>query len=637
MRNPPAHPEDRKHLDQQRRLLPEEPGVYVYSDIEGNVLYVGKAKSLNKRVNSYFTKSHDSKTHALVMRIANIEIFSVSSEREALDFENNLIKRHRPPFNIMLRDDKSYPYIAVTTNDEYPRVLFTRERHRKGVRYFGPYASARRVRETLDLLNRVFPYRPCEGSKPGRQSGIPCLDFHIERCSGPCIKAISADDYGAMIATVMDVLEGKTGAAHASLVQNMQEASAALEFERAARIRNRLNDLETIKQLQAMEQPGTGSFDVVGVAVGEACANVQVLQVRDGRLADRSSHYLDNVEGQKPGTVAEQFMLQWYDKRAVPPLIVIDQSSVTDEDAARIAEEIATHRSEGGIEVRRAQRGEKRRLAALALRNADHALTYDTLRERQRTERREQGMEQLRDMLDLESLPVRIECYDISNLMEKAPVASMVVLEDGTPRPAHYRSFSIRYDGGQDDFAMMAEVMTRRFRHLTVEDESDESFGAVPNLVVIDGGKGQLSAAVGALANLGVQRVAICSLAKREEEIFIPGQSESIVLPARSPALQLLQRVRDEAHRFAVGRHRARRRVGMHESILDQIEGIGPARRSALLNFFGSPDRVVTASLDELESVPGLPGKVARSIYDQLHRMGSRSDIYRLPSKEPRR
>ncbi len=631
-------PEIREHVDRQRRALPEEPGVYLYHGVGGEVLYVGKAKNLRKRVNSYFTKALDARKHAMVLRIAEIEVFAVSSEQEALQFEDRLIKRHKPPFNVMLRDDKSYPYIAVTLGDDYPRVLFSRDRNRRpGTRWFGPYSSAKRVRATLDLLNRIFPYRPCEGSQPGRQSGTPCLDYHIQRCAAPCVGYISKDDYRLVIDDVMAVLGGTVRPVRDRLTDQMQDASRDLQFEQAARLRNRIADLEQVAQLQQTERPGEGSFDVLGIAVGDELANVQLLQVRDGRLHDRSSRFLEQVTGLEASSVLAQFVLAHYSEgRPVPAQLIVAAGTLTEADAAMLEEELARVR-EAALEVRGAQRGEKRRLAELAQRNAEHALTYDSLRERTRLERRQVALEQLRDQLDLEGLPLRIECYDISNLQDESPVASMVVLEDARPRNDHYRKFAMRYEGGQDDFAMMHEVISRRFARLQAEDEEDESFASTPNLVIIDGGKGQLGAAVAALRELGVERVPVVSLAKQEELVFVPGRNAPVVLERQSPALHLVQRVRDEAHRFALGYHRTRRgqdaRTG-RGSVLDSLEGVGDARRRALLTFFGSPERVVAASLEELEAVPGLPGKVARRIHEQLHRLGGTSIVERSNAAE---
>jgi excinuclease ABC subunit C len=669
----------REHVDRQRKALPEEPGVYLYHGEDGRVLYVGKAKNLRKRVNSYFTKALDARKHSLVLKIANIEVFAVSSEREALIFEDQLVKRHKPPYNVMLRDDKSYPYIAVTVSDDYPRVLFSRERkQRPGTKYFGPYSSAKRVRMSLDLMNRIFPYRPCEGSTPGRQSGTPCLDYHIERCLAPCVGYVTKEKYAEIIDDVMCVLGGKTKPVRDRLAAQMSVAAKNLEFEQAARIRNRLDDLKKVIELQQAENPGEGSFDVLGVAVGDEIANVQLLQVRDGRLHDRRSHFLEQVAGLEPGQVLTQFALSHYGPgKPIPSQIVAAQDVIDAAEAALLEAELGRLRG-ANVEVRAAQRGDKRRLAELAARNAQHAMTYDSIKERTVLERRAMALEELRDALDLESLPLRIECYDISNLQDQAPVASMTVLEDGRPRKDHYRKFAMRYQGGQDDFAMMNEVIKRRFARLATameagqvrdmthpidkvaveadvagaiaevddaaaaalaadadqmsnpEDALDESFSSMPNLVIIDGGKGQLGAAVAALRELGIERVPVCSLAKQEELVYLPGVQHPVVLERMSPALHLVQRIRDEAHRFGLGYHRVRRSAearGIRGSVLDTLEGVGDARRRALLNFFGSPDKVVSASLEELEGVPGLPGKVARRIHEQLHRLGGTSVV----------
>ena len=622
---PGAPDERRAHLDRQRRELPDEPGIYVYTDAAGNVLYVGKAKSLRKRVAQYFTGANDAKTTQLVMRIANLEVTVVGSEAEALMLEQKLIRRYRPPFNIALRDDKSYPYIAVTVSDEYPRVMFTREKHRRGVRYFGPYSSARTVRRVLDLLNRVFPYRPCEGAAPGRQSGTPCLDFHIERCAAPCIGNISRDDYAAIIDEVTDVLRGHTRTVEERLEQQMLAASAELNYELAARLRNRIAHLQEIAELQAIREPSRVDYDVMGVAIDAEAdtANVQVLQVRDGQLTDRHSAYLEHVAGQRRGQVLAQFALGWYGRmRPVPNLVAVEHGLLDEADAALVAAELGILRG-SAVTVRGAQRGEKRRLAALAQRNAEHALAYDTIRERVRIERRQRALEELRDALDLEALPMRMECYDISNLQDEAPVASMVVFDDGMPRRDHYRNFTIRHEGGQDDFAMMEEALRRRLAYIApgADGSDDESFTSPPDLIVIDGGKGQLGRAAAALAAAGVSGVSLCSLAKREEEVFLPGRSVPVILDRGSPALHVLQRIRDEAHRVALGHHRTRRSADRHRSILDDLVGVGPHRRRALLNFFGSPERVMEATLDEIEAVPGLPAKVARSIHEQIHRL----------------
>ena len=612
-----------ERLRAQIRALPDQPGSYLFRSAQGEVLYVGKAKSLRKRVQSYFRRDTATllRTAELVERIADVEFFAVGSETEALLLEQNLIKRHRPPFNIRLRDDKSYPYIAVTVGDEYPRVMFTRERHRRGVLYFGPYSSAKKVRETLDVLNRVFPYRPCEGPQPGRRSGVPCLDYHIGRCAAPCVGYVSHEDYGAMIEQVVEFLSGRVRPLERRLEAAMKDASRREEYEEAARYRNRLQAVRHLSERQVADRSRLGTVDVVGIAVGDDTANVQLFQLRDGRLADRHGFYLDNTAGQTESDILWGFALEYYGGQvAVPPQVIVPQAF---EEPELLASYLGERRG-ANVGVRHAQRGEKRRLSDLAAQNARLALQHDAMLAERTRARRIEALEQLREQLNLESLPVRIECFDISNLGESSPVASMVVFEDAVAKKSDYRKFAIRYEGGQDDFAMMREAVGRRFarRGTVTIDRYDASFAASPNLVVVDGGKGQLGAALEAMAEHDLPRVAVVSLAKRIEEVFLPGRPEPVLLEPGSPGLQLLQRVRDEAHRFALGFHRSRRARTAVESIFDSLPGVGAARKRALLAHFGTPDAFVNASREQLEAVPGLPGKTARAIYQSLHKTG---------------
>jgi excinuclease ABC subunit C len=614
-----------QRFEPQLKALPAKPGVYLFRGADGSVLYVGKAKSLRPRVRSYFQAgSSDTRPGIpqLVERVAALEVIVTSTEVEALHLEQNLVKRHRPAFNVRLRDDKSFPYIAVTVADEYPRVLFTRERHRRGVEYFGPYANAKKVRETLDVLNRVFRYRPCEGPKPGRHSGIPCLDYHIERCHAPCVGYISKEDYGAVIEQVIEFLGGNDRPIRRELEQQMRSAAAEERYEDAARYRNRLHAIERLSERQAADRRSVGDVDVVGIAVDGERATVQVFPLREGRMIDRYSFHLENAAGEDLGEVLESFCLEYYGSApSVPPQVLVP-TEVGDVSALEgfLSELRGSH-----VEVRVPERGEKRRLQELAQQNAVLALSSAAFQAETKRSRRVEALEELREALNLESLPIRIECFDISHAMGTDIVGSMTVFEDAQAKKAHYRKFGVRTLDGQDDFAAMAEVIARRFARLGVEPGSDgwdESFTQVPNLVVIDGGKGQLSAALAAMQAYDLPRVAVIALAKRVEEVFVPGQSASIRLDRSSPALQLLQRVRDEAHRFAVGFHRQRRDARSRESLFDRLEGVGPVRRRALLRHFGSTDQVVAATQEELEGVPGLPAKTARSIYAQLHKTG---------------
>jgi excinuclease ABC subunit C len=610
-------------LEEKLKALPAKPGVYLFRDARGEVLYIGKAKSLRPRVRSYFQASADTRTAMaqLPERVADLEVIVTDTEVEALHLEQNLVKRHRPPFNVRLRDDKSFPYIAVTVEDEYPRVMFTRERHRRGVVYFGPYANAKKVRETLDVLNRVFPYRPCEGPQPGRHSGIPCLDYHIERCLAPCVGYVSKEDYRRVIDGVIEFLSGETRPILRELEEKMRQAAEEERFEEAARYRNRLFSVRHLAERQAADKRAVGTIDVIGIAAEDDRAAVQVFPLRDGKLIDRYSFHLENAEGHDLPTMLEAFILEYYGSApSVPPQVVVPRGIG---DTAPLAEFLTARRG-SRVEVRAAERGEKRRLQELATQNARVALASDAAAAEQTRLRRVEALEELREALNLEALPLRIECYDISNIQESSAVGSMVVFQDAVAKKAHYRKFGIKGAAGQDDFAALAEVVSRRFARMrdVADEEYDESFSATPNLVVVDGGKGQLSAVLAAMQAFDLPRVAVISLAKRDEEVFVPDRPEPIVLDRHSAGLQLLQRVRDEAHRFALGFHRQRRDSKARESIFDTLQGVGPARRRALLQHFGSAERFLAASQDELEGVPGIPEKTARSIYAQLHKAG---------------
>jgi len=610
-------------VDEQLRTLPAKPGVYLFRDEGGEILYVGKAKSLRPRVRSYFQRGGDGRAQIqqLPARVADVEVIVTGSEVEALHLEQNLVKRHRPPFNVRLRDDKSFPYIAVTVEDEFPRVMFTRERHRPGVVYFGPYANAKKVRETLDVLNRVFPYRPCEGPKPGRHSGIPCLDYHIDRCLAPCVGYVSREDYRAIIDSVIEFLSGDVKPIQRELERKMHEAAGQERFEDAARYRNRLFSVQHLVERQAADRQSVGTADVVGFAAEGDRAVVQIFPLRGGKMVDRHSFHLENVAGQDVTTILESFCLEYYGSAPmVPPQIVVPRNAG---DLAALAEFLSGRRG-ARVEVRVAERGEKRRLQQLADENAQHALVTEQAQTEQKRLRRIEALEELREALNLESLPIRIECYDVSTAMGQDTVGSMVVFQDALPKNAHYRKYTIRGQEGMDDFAAMAEMISRRFARLSdgTGESHDASFASAPNLVVIDGGKGQLGAALEAMKAYDLPRVAVIALAKRIEEVFVPGRPDPIVLSRHSAGLQLLQRIRDEAHRFAVGFHRQRREARGFESIFDDLDGVGPARRRALLNHFGSVEEMLAATPEELEGVPGVPPATARRIYAQLHKAG---------------
>jgi excinuclease ABC subunit C len=622
--------------------FPNEPGVYRFLDENGDLLYVGKAKALRKRVASYFNRPHDARIADMVLRACDVEYVVTRSEREALLLENNFIKESRPPFNLRLRDDKTYPFIEITLTEEWPRVRFTRERHVQGNLYFGPYSSAKKVRETLELIGRIFPYRKCRGEKPGRQSGTPCLQHFIHRSLAPCDGRVSREEYLEVIEQVTDFLRGRLKEVARHIERDMREAGARQEFEKAALLRDRLEAVRHVQDRQAIEHEGGGSFDVVGLYQGDPGANLQVFRVRDGALVDRQTYFVENAAGREAGAVLEEFLLTYYGEAStIPGQVIADLSG---EEAGDVAALLGGRRG-SRVEVRRAQRGPKRRLWELAQRNALLAAEAENERLEHRRENREQALAELRDALNLRDLPLRIECYDISNLGEAYPVGSMVVFEGALPRKAHYRKFAVRGVAGQDDFAMMREVLLRRFKRRSgdggrlagigndveiareankaeVEEPYDESFSRLPDLVVIDGGKGQLSAATAALEERGLA-LPVIGLAKQREEVFVPGRSSPVELPADRPASLLLQRIRDEAHRFALTFHRQRRGGAVTTaSIFDELPQVGRVRRRRILEHFGSPERFVAASREDLEGVPGLPAKVAREIYAQLHKAG---------------
>jgi excinuclease ABC subunit C len=617
-----AATEDR--LKQQRRALPDGPGVYLFKDGHGKALYVGKARSLRKRVASHFSKPATRGVVEMVGQVAEIDFIATETDAEALLAEQEFIKRHRPLFNVRLRDDKSYPYIGISLDEDYPRIYFTRERHRRGRIYFGPFSNAKRVRETLDLLGKVFQYRTCDGPEPGRASGSPCLDYYIKRCQAPCVGYISKEEYRANVDTIIDFLSGRYRQIERALDQGMRDAAERQEFEQAAIYRNRLKAVRSLLERQRISNEAVGTLDAIAVASEETDANAQVFQVRDGVLADRQSFYLENAARRDEAEGAEEFVLQYYASAiAVPPQVIVPRAV---EHTETLAEALAERRG-APVEVRHAERGDKRRILDLADRNARLALDQDRLRSERRRSQRIEALDGLQQALGMETIPMRIECFDISNLMHAHTVASMVVFEGGAPKKADYRRFGIR-EAVQDDVGAMAEVLSRRMARYVAqrersphENDYDESFAAVPALIVIDGGKGQLSAGLRELGPFRDLGVTVVSLAKRIEEVFLPGRRTPLRLAHDTTELQLLQRVRDEAHRFAIEFHRGRRDRAMTHSVLDELPGVGPARKRSILQHFGSPERFLSASREELEAVPGLPGKVARDIHAYVNKV----------------
>jgi excinuclease ABC subunit C len=631
------------NLKEQRRNLPDQPGVYLFKDADGEVVYVGKAISIRKRVASHFAGRSRSGSEML-SQVASIDCLVTETEAEALLAEQQLIKRHRPRFNIRLRDDKSYPYIGISLDEEFPRVYFTRERHRSGRVYFGPYSSAKRTRATLDLLGKLFQYRTCEGAEPGRRSGVPCLDYYIKRCQAPCVGYIDRDEYRRNIEAIAGFLSGRYRDVERDLERKMEEASGGERFERAAVYRDRLAAVRSLMERQRVAGDSLRTADVIGVALDGRDANAQVFQVRDGVLAERQSFYLSNEGERGEDEVTEEFLAQYYSAVPSIPRLVVVGPAVADR-AGLLSEALAVRR-DGPVEVRVAERGDKRRLRELAERNARLALAQDKLRRERRRQQRVDALADLAEALELEALPVRIEGFDVSNLGADHTVASMVVFEGGAPKKSDYRRFRIRGDRrgganptapgggaeeavGPNDVASIEEILARRTANflsqadLSPHDrERDESFASQPDLILIDGGKGQLGAGMRVLGPLAERGTAVIGLAKRLEEVYLPGRPAPLPIAPDSEASRLLQRVRDEAHRFAIEHHRKRRDTAMTRSLLDELAGVGPIRKRALLTHFGSPDRVARASREELEAVPGIPGKLARDIHRQLNRTG---------------
>jgi len=604
-----------------RSHLPTSPGVYIFKNSEGAVLYVGKAKNIRSRVASYFTRSGDGrpKIAELRERVRQIDFIATRTETEALVLEANLIKRHRPRFNASLRDDKSYPYIVITLGDEYPRVFATRSSHDPRHRYFGPFPSAGGVHATLDVLNKTFPFRKCRGPEPGRRSGVPCLNYHIGRSVAPCIGAVAKEEYDAIIADVIAFLEGRVDGLIREREAAMREAAQDMDFERAAQLRDEVSALQHVRDRQQATIASEDSFDAVGAHAEGESACVQIFAVRDGQIVNRDSFLLDNYGEASAEGVALSFVPQYYDAAAVPREVLV-QAEGPEEELATLAEHLSGLRGTR-VEIRRPVRGDKRRILEMSVRNAALGLEHERALEEARRNKVASTLDGLREDLALPKLPVRIECYDISNTMGTNSVASMVVFQGGRPAKEEYRRFKIRSVEGADDPASMAEVIRRRLVRLK---KGDEKFLPAPDLILLDGGKGQLSAVAPVFQEFRVGEdlpdIPLRSLAKREEEVFEPGRPEPVMLERNSPELHLLQRVRDEAHRFANTYHRTVRTKVMTASVLDELPGVGPTRKKRILDHFSTPEAFLNASLEDLEAVPGLPGRVAREVHARLHK-----------------
>ncbi len=606
--------------------LPDKPGCYLMYDKAGEIIYIGKAINLKNRVRSYFQQSNDHsyKTRQLIRRIADIETILAGSELEALILEMNLIKEHRPFFNVRLKDDKRYPYIRVTWQDPFPRLSVTRMMINDGSRYFGPYTSVWAVHQTLDVLRKIFPYLTCAREITGKDSRA-CLFYDLKLCSAPCIGAIGQSDYREMMDNLCAFLEGKTDPVIHRLKENMEKASDAMEYEQAATIRDQLNAIERVVERQKIISDTQKDSDIIAMARdnGEAC--VQVFFVRNGKLIGREYFILEGTDDEQNEAILEEFVKQFYAQAAYVPSQVLLPEEV--EEAKIIKEWLNTKRNGEKVELTVPKRGEAWELVQMASENAAETLRSLKSRWKADREKQHQALAELQSSLKLPAVPLRIECYDISNTQGTASVGSMVVFVQGVPSKKDYRRFNIRSVVGPDDFASMEEVLRRRFNHyLTAKEKEkepgskpDTGFGNLPDLLIVDGGKGQLSRAVNVLAEFDfAKEIAIAGLAKQEEELFLPGKSESIRLPERSQALYLVQRIRDEAHRFAITAHRKRRgKIGL-SSRLENIKGLGPVKRKALLKKFGSIEGILKAQPQEIAEIKGFSIEMAQAIQSQL-------------------
>ncbi len=640
--------------------IPDSPGVYRFRDEYGRVIYVGKAKSLRQRLNSYFADpaSLHARTLSMVTTAAGVDWTVVGTEVEALQLEYSWIKEFDPRFNVRYRDDKSYPYLAVTMDETYPRVMVMRGAKRKGVRYFGPYAHAWAIRETVDQLVRVFPVRTCSNGvfKRAGQVGRPCLLGYIEKCSAPCVGAVDAEHHRGLAEDFCDFMAGQTGRFVRRLERQMHQAADELDFERAARLRDDIAALNRALERNAVVLPDGTDADVFALAEDDLEAAVQVFHVRDGRVRGQRGWVVEKVEDVTTADLVEHLLQQVYGdldpavgdearRGAVPREVLVP---VLPEQAEQVEQWLRGRRG-SRVAVRVPQRGDKRALLETVHRNATAALTLHKTRRAGDLTTRSVALQDIQDALDLPVAPLRIECYDVSNIAGQHVVASMVVFEDGLARKGEYRRFTIRGTDGQDDVAAIHEVIARRFRRYLEERDgsaeidlgdggtvagppteespdrepggrSGRKFSYPPNLVVVDGGAPQVAAAARALAELGIDDVQLCGLAKRLEEVWLPGQDLPVVLPRSSQGLYLLQRVRDEAHRFAIAHHRQRRSRAMTASVLDEVPGLGPARKRALLKAFGSVKRLRDADPESIAAVPGIGPSVAASVAAVLGR-----------------
>jgi excinuclease ABC subunit C len=603
----------------QLKQLPTSPGVYLMRNAEGTILYVGKALSLRNRVRSYFgaTQKLTPKLQRLVDQVHDLDFFVTGSEQEALILEYNLVKRHHPHFNVRLKDDKSYPFLKISLNEEWPRIYFTRHMEEDGGRYFGPFTNARSVRQTLKVLKGIFPFRSCSRIITGNDPR-PCLDYYIYNCLAPCVGAVGKQEYSRAVKQAILFLEGKQDRIVRDLESKMDKASEALDFETAAQLRDQVQAMARVIEGQKIAARVRGEQDAIAFASERDRAYAQVFFIRGGKLIGRESFILQGTSSEEPEQIMTSFVKQFYGSAPYLPPLLLLQHPVEDKT---VIEDWLQSKRGSKVRIQVPSRGSKKQLLDIVAENARQGLHQLKVKQLAAPSALPEALAEIENELQLPHSPSRMECYDISNIQGSAAVGSMVVFENGKPKSSLYRRFRIKTVSGADDYAMLQEVLRRRFKRYNLQNEvtsTPDSWAVLPDLVLIDGGKGQLSSALAAMKETGAASVPLASLAKEHEEIFIPGRSTSIRLPGSSPGLQMLQRLRDEAHRFAIGYHQKVRRKNTFTSLLDGVPGIGPKRKRALLRQLGSVQAIREASLEELTAVSGMTSSQAKKLKEYL-------------------
>jgi excinuclease ABC subunit C len=607
---------DNPILEKVRRL-PSAPGVYLMRDSGGTIIYVGKAVNLKNRVRSYFNTRQEQtfKIKHMIPRINDIDYFITASEEEALILELNLIKRHKPYYNVRLKDDKTFPYLKISLDEDYPRVQITRRLEEDKARYFGPFSSAYSIRQTLKVIKEIFPFRSCPKDL-SKKLPRPCLEYDIHKCSGPCINAISKEEYAEVINQLILFLEGKQEKVVVQLENNMKQAVSKLEYEKAALLRDQIRAIKEIINWQKLATAVKGEQDVIAFAEDRDTAYAQVFFIRGGRIIGREGFTLQGTQSENPQQVMTDFVKQFYSSSAYVPSLILLQHPITDK---AVIESWLGRKKGSAVRIQTPLKGDKKQLVDTVAVNARRGLEELKIKQISAPSTLNTAMEELQKVLELPHPPLRIEGYDISNIQGKDAVGSMVVFEKGRPKTAHYRRFKIKTLQQPNDFAMMQEVIKRRFgRYKNSSQEAADTWKIMPDLMLIDGGKGQLSSVMEILRQTGIDSLHVIGLAKENEEIFTPGSSKPVILPQSSPALQLLQRVRDEAHRFAVSYHHNLHKKKTFVSALDAVPGIGPGRKKALLKAFGSVAAIKEASIEELSVVKGMNSSLSQKIKDYL-------------------